>query len=70
MLHPRESGPLVDQGPDVVIKSSTWLGPVLLPNQKNHQKLLKIARYFPSVWGCCRASLSRNGEFENEWIIK
>jgi len=51
-LHPRETGPEVDQGPGGVITSPTWLDPVL----EEPVKLSEVAenvRYIESSQGCC-----------------
>jgi len=47
-LHPRESGPEVVQGQGKVTTSPTLLGPVLVRDQQNYQRLLNTARYVES----------------------
>ena len=45
-LHPRQSGPEVDQKPGAVITSPPWLSPVLVWSQENYHRLLLTASFF------------------------
>jgi len=47
-LHPRKSGPKVDQRPGGVITSLASFSPVSVWNQQKYQRLLKTVRYFES----------------------
>ena len=58
LLHPWESSPTVNQGPDDVITSLTLLGLVLVWSQRNYQRLSKIMRY-SEVQTCCPCDLPR-----------
>jgi len=46
--HPRKRYPEIARGLDVAIIPSTSLGPFIVRNQQNYQRLLKTARYFES----------------------
>jgi len=48
-LHPRESGPDIDQGPGGMIASPTLFGPVLVGSQLKDMALLLTVRYFEST---------------------
>ena len=59
-MHPQESGAEVSQGPEGVITSPAWLGPVFMwDSRTNYQRLRKIVSYFGTPRDATSAVLPR-----------